>query len=278
MGVMRRAVTSDVTTYVVAFLAFFGLVVFDSVMPSPSTVTSSRVSPEARRIRRNVPRVVTLDMGDGQDVDSVLHNCVQAARAGAQMDVHTSNIGARYCNVCRCLSHAAAGCAAANRTEHSVRQCEKAAFLARATPALRELIYLDADVIVMTPRFFTMLAARATVHDFLASYVHESYAELPQYYGVFSPGVLFVRHKRGASYLALLPRLHKYEERAHRAVLSGWVFDTYANWDSLSWKWHCRGLLRFRQNTPPAACLSIHDREEAPALLKLLNYTLLTSV
>lgn len=290
-GTGRRALASDAGTFFIATIAFVGLVCLDGAIPTlrpgvggvPARAALHGAPDDAHGVAPkahvSLPRVVTLHFQSTWDVSTVTHNCAQATRAGASMVVYTQNVSSVYCNtgLCRCAALVPIKCKPPNRTAGAVNHCEKLAFLAGIIPELKEVIYLDPDVVVMTPDFFHMLAVRGTAHDFLASYAHEAYGARPKYYNFFNSGVLFVRHVRAANYSDLLPRMYKYETGYDQSILTGWVFDTYVNWDVLSWKWHCRGLLRFGQDTPPAACLTIHDRSEAPTLLATLNYSLLTA-
>ncbi len=260
----RRTVTFELGTLGCSALAIIGLVLFDGRIPSLK-------SP----FRSFSPTTVTLHYNSPWDGPSILHNCAQAKRIGQRMDVHTTNLSEPYCKICRCLPFTPTNCLPPNTTLGAVNHCEKLAFLAREIPRYRQLIYLDSDAVVMKPEFFRMLHARSRVHDFLAAYGHDAYRS-PKHYGFFNSGVMFIRAIPQANFTELMPRMYRYATGFDQSILTGFVFDKYQNWDSLSVRFHCRFLLQFEIDTPPAECLVIHDRREAPRLLRALGYKLLT--
>jgi len=71
--------------------------------------------------------------------------------------------------------------------------------------------------------------------------------------------------------------MYKYKSGSDQSMLTGFVHDYYKHWDTLSWKWHCRAIIRLKNDVPPKQCLTIHDRGEDDILLKYLNRTMLTN-
>lgn len=289
----RRTVSFDIGTLSITILAFIGLVIFDGRIPvlrkdrrmqhisSQPPVTVQPVTiPEHVPIPGHVdlsgPVVLTLHYKAPRwDTACVVHNCVQAKLANQRMIVHTMNTSEPYCSVCQCEKYQEINCPPANTTSGSINHCEKLSFLSIHVPKHREVIYLDSDAIVLRKEFFPMLKARSRAHDFLAAYGHDSY-RAPRHYGYFNSGVMFMRAIAGADFNQLIPRMYKYETGFDQSIITGWIFDHYRNWDSLSWKWHCRWLQSMNIDTPINQCLTVHDRKEAPIILKQLNYQLLT--
>lgn len=61
-----------------------------------------------------------------------------------------------------------------------------------------------------------------------------------------------------------------------QSIISWFVQSFYNNWDTLSYKWHCRFLHRENQDIPPGHCYALHDKSEADEILRELNMTRLT--
>ena len=222
-----------------------------------------------------IPRVLTLHYKTWYDERYVEHNCVMASRAGAQMMVYTEKMNSKYCEVCECRRFVPANCPPPNSKPGATNHCEKLIFFARMIPKLDEFIYLDADTVVMDRRFFRMFAARAQVHDFLATYAEGSLKERPRYVNYFNSGMLFIRNLQGANYSAMVSRMYKFHSGFDQSILSGWVHENYDNWDTLPFSWMCRRTLAFDYDIPAEKCLTIHDRAELKIHLRTLNKTLL---
>lgn len=281
--IARRTVNIDVGTLVCIVTGFVLLLFFDGrplvrvqIPPAPGPPTPP-VSAPAPAPKLQIPTALTLHFRSPWDRVYVLHNCVQARRASARMLVVTENLDETYCRVCECELFRPIGCLPPNRTAGAVNHCEKLNFMARTVPAHGELIYLDSDVVVMTPTFFSRLAVRSKAANFLATYGHDEY-RAPRHYGYFNSGVLFIRAVENANFSELMPRMYKHATGYDQSILTNWVYDYYGTeWDTLSWKWHCRNLGLLRIDTPPDECITIHDRKEAPDILARLKYSLLNT-
>jgi len=214
---------------------------------------------------------ITLHYGTERDARSIEHNCVLARRAGASMRVYTTMPTSGYCGACQCERFVPTGCRAPSRNKNL---CEKLHFVARAVLRLGAFVYLDSDVVVTRALFFRALELRAGAHDFLAAYVHRARREAPRYRNRFNSGVFFMRRLRHLNYSTMVPRMYQLDTGNDQSVLSEFVLRHYANWDALSVRFNCRGILRFKDDVPPRDCLAIHDRSEQRELMRMLNLSL----
>ncbi len=220
--------------------------------------------------------VVTLAYRVPYDRARVGHNCRMISGTHHRFLIYTDDMSAPFCRLCECRRFEPANCPPPNRRPKSVNHCEKLAFVARMVPRLREMVFLDSDLVVMKRYFLDQLQSRSKAHDFLANYDQSGYRHPPKHYTFFNSGMFFMRFLPTANYSDMLPRMYKYRTGFDQSILTGWVFDNIKNWDTFSWKWHCRAVLRTKQDTPLNACYTIHDRYEESRLLKKLNFTLLT--
>lgn len=223
-----------------------------------------------------LPTVITLHFKTPWDAPYVEHNCIQATRAGARIVIYTDNIKYRYCQSCQCEKFEPTQCKPPNPRPNSMNNCEKLTLIAALVPRLRAFVYLDADLIVTRRSFFKRLAIRSFAHDFLATPGHMSYTKVHNYRVDVNSGLFFIRYVPSANYSDLVPLMYRMRNGNDQSVISKFVHKHYENWDSLSWKWHCRSMLRFNWDIPLSDCYTIHDRNERKSLLKTLNYTLST--
>ncbi len=222
-----------------------------------------------------IPLVVTLHYKTWYDEPFVTHNCIMAHRARAHMVVYTEKMTSKYCSVCECRLFIPEKCPPPNKKPGATNHCEKLFFVSRMVPKLGEFIYIDADAVVMHEEFFRMFAARAQVHDFLATYAEGSLKEKPKYINYFNSGLMFIRYVKGANYSEMIPKMYKFRSGFDQSFLSGWIRENYERWDTLSFSWMCRRILAFDYDIPPERCLTIHDRGELKRHLRTLNRTLL---
>lgn len=223
-------------------------------------------------LQRTYP-FLTLHYGSARDSRVIEHNCVLASRSHVQMVVYTSMMELRYCRACSCRRFIPTQCRAPSRHKNL---CEKLHFIVKAILRLGAFFYMDSDLIVTRPEFFSALQARANNHDWLAAYGHRARRESPSYRNRFNSGLFFIRKLPDISYSELIPMMYQMDTGNDQSVLSEFVFARYRNWDSLSVRFNCRGILRFNDQVPPEHCLAIHDRSEARKLRDKLNLTLLS--
>jgi len=245
------------------------------ISPVPISIPPKSPTPsDANGLK--TPTVVTLHYKTWYDSPIILHNCLAAKSVNVRMIVHTEYMSDEYCDVCKCVKFAQTNCP--SPLEGTPNHCEKMYWLSEAIEEYRELIFLDADLLVMKPKeFFYGMASKALTTDFLATYAEELAAKPSKYLFDFNSGMMFIRHKPTANYTDLVPRMYKFHTGMDQYILTLFIHENYGSrWDTLSWKWHCRGIIRLQNDVNPAHCLTIHDRDEYQVLLKLLNRTLLT--
>jgi len=246
-----------------------------------SPVSSSIPAPPISSIPSNVdgltiPIVLALHYKSRYDAKLVLHNCLAAKSVNVRMVVYTEFMSDKYCDVCACVKFAKTNCPRPRPGKPN--HCEKMHWMSEAIEEYRELIFLDSDLIIMHPReFFYGMASRALSTDFLATYAETTAAKPSKYLVDFNSGMMFIRHIATANYTDLVPRMYRYHTGMDQYILTLFIHENYGmRWDTLSWKWHCRSIIRLQNDVNPAHCITIHDRGEYRVLLKLLNRTLLS--
>lgn len=172
-----------------------------------------------------------------------------------------------------CVLFVPSNCRAPSRNKNL---CEKLQFIVNAVPRLRTFFFVDANLIVVRTAFFRALQLRAHAHDWLAAYTHRGRRKGWRYRNRFNSGLFFIRALPGVDYKELMPKMYAWDTGSDQSVLSEFVFQYYRNWDSLSVRFNCRGVLRFKDDVPLEDCLGFHDRFETPAMRKKLNLTLLS--
>ncbi len=254
----------------------FEHLVSNALIPLSQSISALAPAPSAVNQTPSGLAVTTLAYRVPYDHKYVTHNCRMIKGTRHRFLIYTDDMSAPFCQVCTCRRFEPTNCPPPKKRKGAVNHCEKLAFVARMVTQLREMVYLDSDLIVIKRSFLDRLQIRSQAHDFLASYVHVSYRDVPKHYALMNSGLFFMRFLPTANYSDLMARMYKYKTGKDQGILSGFVFDTYENWDTLSWKWHCRGIFRMQQDTPVKDCFTIHDRGEQVELRKKLNYTLLT--
>jgi len=249
--------------------------VLSSVSSNSFKINSSITSSNSKINDIVVPVVLTLHFKSMNDSQAILHNCMASKSVNVRMIVHTEFMTANYCGVCECVEFTPTNCPPP--TTKGKNHCEKIYWTRDVLEMYREFIFLDADLLLMHPKkFFYGIASRALSTDFLATYAHVPAVNHPHIYLTpFNSGMMFIRHIPTANYTDLVPRMYRLKRNSHQAILSSFIFEFYGNrWDTLSWKWHCRFLMRSGHDIDPAHCLTIHDRDEYEYLLNQLNVSL----
>lgn len=218
--------------------------------------------------------VTTLAYNVPFDTANVAHNCRIISSTRHRFLIYTDDMAAPYCRLCTCRRFVPVHCP--NPKPGTRNHCEKAAFTARMVPYLREMVYLDSDLIVMRRDFLDRLYWRSRAHDFLASYDQTGYGKEVKYFNFFNSGLFFMRDLPGVNWTDIIPRMYRYRVSSDQSILTGFVFDYYKHWDTLSWRWHCRNVIKMKQDTPVSECYTIHDRNEQARLRARVNHTLLT--
>lgn len=135
------------------------------------------------------------------------------------------------------------------------------------------MVFLDDDVVIMKEYFLDRLAFRTRAHDFLATYGHADGMRNASYWQSFNSGLVFVRRIEGLDYGMLEKRLYETKGERDQNVVSWFVHEYYDNWDTLSWKWHCRLLQKLGQDIPVDRCYTLHGHGEVDEVLGQLNRT-----
>eukprot|EP00171_Calliarthron_tuberculosum_P019367 IDg19367t1 len=249
------------------FSLLFALATVSLLLPlvvQQTQCTTPSPAPEKQYVQlqppEHMPAVITLHYGSPYDKIFVLHNCIQAERASVSMIVYTDNTRMPYCTVCKCRQFTPTQCPPPG--PHILRNhCEKLSFVQRMLEERGELIYLDSDLMVMHRSFFRLFGRRAKDNAFLAPLNELTYEKRPRYDATFNSGLFYMRTKRGVNASALVPMMYRTQSGNDQNVLSYFVRGKYAHdWDYLSWKWHCRAVLRLNMDVPLQACLTVHDR------------------
>lgn len=219
--------------------------------------------------------VATLAYNASRDTPKLEHNCRIIHNTRHKFLIYTSNMSASYCALCTCRRFVPVNCPNPHPRKKK-NLCEKLAFVARMVQELGELVYLDSDLIIMKPSFLDHLYWRSRANDFLASYFHKGYGHSFKYHRQMNSGLFFLRRIDNANYSDLLPMMYRMKESNDQHILTQFVFRSYSNWDSLSWKWHCRSMIKTKQDIPVGDCLTLHDRWEEERLRAQIGHTLLT--
>lgn len=135
------------------------------------------------------------------------------------------------------------------------------------------MLLLDSDLVILKDSFLEHLAPRTAMHDFLATYGHRTQLKDYSYSRSFNSGLVFIRWLPDLDYDIMKKNLYQGKAGQDQYIISMFVQKYYKNWDTLSWKWHCRGLKALRQTIPPKVCYTLHDRAERDGILASLNMT-----
>lgn len=219
-------------------------------------------------------KVITLAYNVSRDYAIIAHNCRMVQISRHEFFIYTTDMSASYCRLCTCRPFVSVNCP--NLRPGKINLCEKTAFIARMVQELGEMVYIDTDLIIMKPFFLDRLYWLSRAHDFLGTTSHKNYGTSKTYHRAFNSGLFFIRYVDLANYAELLPEMYRGKQWNDQVVLSQLVFRSYRNWDSLSWKWHCRFLLKMKQDIPVGDCYTLHDRREEKMLRAKIKHKLLT--
>ena len=202
-------------------------------------------------------KVVTMTFGQSNEHQYIEHNCMRISPTQHHFVVFTDDLSQAYCSKCECRLFTRDNrekCMKRNNDDRvAIGWCEKLYFFVRLFDHFDEFVLLDSDLLILKDEFLDRLSARTRVHDFLATYGHTWMTKLLQYCKTYySSGLLFIHD---------LPNID-YNEISQM-------------WDILSWKWHCRGLITYKQDIPVSHCYTIHDNSDAKGVFKELNPTML---
>lgn len=221
--------------------------------------------------------VVTLIYSTPYDHINIAHNCHLISSTSHKFFIHTDDISQPYCKLCTCIPFKLFNCPCPTGKNGCIAKnpCQKLQFIRESVTKYQELLLLDSDLIIMKPQFLDRLKIRSEAHDFLATYGHMSVSKQNysnDYRRNFNSGLMFMRRLPHVNYNGLLTLLYaRNNTERDQGIVSSFIHKNYENWDTLSWKWHCRSLKLYNQNIPPAQCYTIHDRGEVRALLKKLG-------
>lgn len=221
--------------------------------------------------------VATLIYDQSDDHKNIAHNCRIIAATRHRFIIFTDDVSQSYCSLCDCRRFVKQNCPCPAQGPHACtlkNPCEKLAFVVSAVRQFREVLILDDDLLIMKHTFLDHLAARAQAHDFLATYGHDTITSV-RYLRNFNSGLMFMRWLPTINYDEMTEALYRNQGARDQSTISWFVQKRYSNWDVLSWKWHCRMLLK-KQDIPPSECYTLHDRNEVSQVLKVLNATRLS--
>ncbi|PXF47237.1 hypothetical protein BWQ96_03012 [Gracilariopsis chorda] len=274
--IAQRALSVKPSPTSIAFLIF--LVSFPILLLLHDGVNiSSTLS--LQHFQRPKPRlnVLTLIYDQKSDHINVAHNCRMISSTSHKFFIHTDDILQPYCKECTCIEHKLAQCPCPTGTHgcQVKNPCEKVEFLIESVTRYEEFLFLDNDLIIMKPEFLDHMWARSRAHDFLASYAHLT-VNSSRYLRNFNSGLMFIRRLPDVNYTKMRTSLYFHKKEQDQGVVSTFFQQNYKNWDSLSWKWHCRNLKRGYQDVPLEACYTFHDRVEVDDFLIRMNTTRLT--
>lgn len=219
--------------------------------------------------------VITLIYTQVKEHKFVEHNCVMISRTRHRFIIFTDDLSQQYCRVCECRMYRKAKCPCPRKSCGRKNPCEKLQFFINVVKEFGEMVFLDSDLLIIKNSFLDRLQARSQAHDFLATYGHRG-MESHGYYNSFNSGLLFIRKLAGVNYDDLMKRLYEAGGLRDQAIISTFIQKWYKNWDTLSWKWHCRALKEMKQDIPFSECYTVHDRQEAEIVFNALNVSKLT--
>lgn len=190
--------------------------------------------------------------------------------------VYTDNMSVPYCSHCHCEHFVKRNCPCPEEGDNPCslkNPCEKLFFVIDMLAKFKEIVLLDADLLILKKEFLDHLQIHSAAHDFLATYGHAGINEPRKYYRNFNSGLVFMRWLGELDYNIMKQDLYRSKKAQDQGILSGFVQTYYKNWDVLSWKWHCRALKRRDIDIPPSECYTLHDRTEGDEVLEGLNRT-----
>lgn len=220
--------------------------------------------------------ILTLTYDQAWEHKSIEHNCAVIAPTSHVYIIYTDDLSQAYCTHCQCVLFHKRNCPCPSSDAGVCdikNPCEKLDFLIRAVEYHREFVFLDNDLLILKPDFLDRLAYRSQAHDFLATYGHAGVHDDYLYGRDFNSGLMFVRWKQGVDYGQMMRDMYEAGSKKDQSIISSFVQRTYDNWDTLSWKWHCRGLKKWDQDIPVEHCYTVHDRQEVEEVLQQLGKT-----
>lgn len=260
------------------------------LMPSIHHFTSQNVPPirvTQTPITSPGLNIITLNYLQPNNYKNINHNCRMISDNSVsntglmhmphRFIVYTDNMTNSYCHLCECrlFEPYNCPCAAGDDACNGRNACEKLYFITDMVNIFDEFVFLDNDLIILQPSFFPHLFYRSRQHDFLASYGHDF--SIPQtYYRNFNSGLFFIRRNPSLNYTLMRTQMYDLKSDKDQSIISWFVQTFYTNWDSLSYKWHCRFLHREKQDIPPGHCYTLHDKSETDEILHEINMTRLT--
>lgn len=222
--------------------------------------------------------VTTLIFGpQTEDHVNIAHNCRVISPTQHDFIVYTQNTSLPYCAVCKCIQFVPRKCKCPLRSCGLKHFCEKIYLLVDLIRTYEEFVFIDNDLLILRDDFLPHLATRALAHDFLATYRHAGMNERRhKFMDSFNSGLFFIRRKQGLQYENMIDLMYEGELNNDQPFLSAFVQKHYANWDTLSWRWHCRYLERMKQDIPVEYCYTVHGRTHLDDALRKLNRTRLS--
>lgn len=217
--------------------------------------------------------VITLTYGGTGDARYIAHNCAMLQQTRHRFIIHTDHPDQSFCNVCECERFIPFDCKCPDGKCQWKNPCQKLYFYIWALRKYKEFVLLDSDLMILKKNFLDRLQPRTKMHDFLATYGHAGITAT-NYKRNFNSGLIFIRYLPELDYDWMKRTMYETKAGFDQGILSGFVHNFYDNWDSLSWKWHCRGLIRFKQDLPLSDCYTFHDRTESKEIISKYNITL----
>lgn len=223
--------------------------------------------------------VITLMYDQSTEHKNIEHNCAMISRTSHKFIVYTDDMDQPYCDVCECKRFVKKHCPCPSDEDgcDMKNPCEKLFFFIEMLGKYRELVLLDNDLLILKDYFLDRLQARSKAHDFLATYGHSGIMNATIYRRNFNSGLVFIRWLPGLNYTDMKDVMYRCKSRNDQGIISEFVQEYYDNWDTLSWKWHCRGLKALKQDLPVRECYTIHDRNEVEEVLQKLGMQRLRS-
>ena len=220
--------------------------------------------------------VLTLIYTQSREHAFVEHNCALISQTQHHYIIFTDDLSQNYCTKCECRLFTKANCECPVEDCGRKNPCEKLFFFINLFDQFDEFVFLDSDLLILMKQFLNRLSIRSKAHDFLATYAHSIMQSMPQpYLSRFNSGLFFVRKLPRLNYDEMKKMLYDSAQKRDQYIISLFVQKRYQNWDTLSWKWHCRQLRVWNQDIPLSECYTIHDREQARKVFRALNRSLL---
>lgn len=218
--------------------------------------------------------VLTLSYGSTSDSKYIAHNCAMIKPTRHKFIIYTDKPDQSFCKICDCERFVEFDCKCPGKGKCERRNpCQKLYFYIWALRKYKEFVLLDSDLMVLKKNFLDRLQPRTKMHDFLATYGHAGITAT-NYKRNFNSGLIFIRYLPELDYDWMKRKMYEVKAGFDQGILSGFVHTFYENWDTLSWKWHCRGLLRFNQDLPLKDCYTFHDRAEVKQVMSQFNLKL----